>query len=220
MAFCNSCGSPLAPGAQACAKCGVAIAAAGAAAASPAGIAPASAPPPKTSALKVILIVGGVVLGIVIICVASLAFIVYRVASHSQVTRNGDDVKVETPFGSVETTKDPAVAAKNLGVDIYPGAVVQRNGATSATIGGVHTVAANFESPDSPDKICQFYASKFPNATVKSSDAYRCSIVSTDQKTVITINVTSNAGNTQFQISNVSRGAAPPSPGSGSSSSN
>jgi hypothetical protein len=216
MAFCNSCGAQLAPGAQACAKCGIAVTS-GTPVVPPAAASPAPAPAQKGGALKVILIVGGVVVGIVIICIASLAFIAYRVATHSHITQNGDDVKVETPFGSVETTKDPAVAAKNLGVDIYPGAEVQRNGAASATIGGVHTVAASFESPDSSDQICKFYESKFPNATVKSSDAYRCSIVSTDQKTVITINVTSHAGNTQFQISNVSRGAPPSPPGSSSS---
>jgi hypothetical protein len=221
MSFCNSCGSPLAPGAQACAKCGIAVAAAGTSTAAPlaATPAPGATPTPKSSALKVILIVGGAVLGIVIICAASLAFIVYRVATHSHITQNGDNVKVETPFGSVETTKDPAVAAKNLGVDVYPGAEVQRNGAASATIGGIHTVAASFESPDSPDKICKFYESKFPNATVKTSDAYQCTIVSTDQKNVISINVASHGGNTQFQISNVTRGAAPSTSGPNSGSS-
>jgi hypothetical protein len=138
-----------------------------------------------------------------ILGLASLAFFGLRMARHSHVRQDGDNVKVETPFGTVQTSKDPQAAARNLGVDIYPGAEPQEEGAASATFGGVHTTALTLESGDPMDKICAFYNSRFPNAMVKSSDANQCTIVSTEQKNVITINIRPEGGKTKIVISNV-----------------
>jgi hypothetical protein len=99
----------------------------------------------------------------------SLQFLhVYRVAKNAHVTQEGDHVKVDTPFGTVETSKDPAQAAKDLGVDLYPGAQAQKTGTANMTFGNVHTVTASFESSDPVDKICDFYKSRLPNATKTS----------------------------------------------------
>jgi flagellar basal body-associated protein FliL len=167
------------------------------------------APPPGptggSSALKVILIVVAVIVGIGILGIATVGIIGYRIASRSHVSQNGDHVKVETPFGSVETSKDPDQAAKDLGVDIYPGAEVQRNGASSASFGGIHTSTAVFQSNDPPDKICSFYKSRFPGAMVTSSEQNRCNIVSNNQRNMITINIAANGDTTKLQITNVSK---------------
>jgi hypothetical protein len=112
---------------------------------------------------------------------------------------------VDTPFGSVETSKDPDQAAKDLGVDLYPGAEVQRNGASSVSMGSMHTVTALFESSDSPDKVCSFYKSRFPGAMVSTSDRNRCTIVSNNQRNMITINVESSGEGARLQITNVSK---------------
>ncbi len=69
----------------------------------------------------------------------------------------------------------------------------------------MHTVAANFESSDSVDKVCGFYKSKFPNSTVTTSDQNHCTIVSTDQKNMVTINVEASGDTTKFQITSVSK---------------
>jgi hypothetical protein len=166
------------------------------------------APPGPTggsSALKVILIVVAVIVGIGILGIATVGIIGYRIASRSHVSQNGDHVKVETPFGSVETSKDPDQAAKDLGVDIYPGAEVQRNGASSASFGGIHTSTAVFQSNDPPDKICSFYKSRFPGAMVTSSEQNHCNIVSNNQRNMITINIAANGDTTKLQITNVSK---------------
>ena len=81
----------------------------------------------------------GVVVLLGILGIASLGFFAWRVAHRAHIHQNGNNVKVETPFGSVETTKDPDEAARNLGVELYPGAEVLKDGAASATFGGVHT---------------------------------------------------------------------------------
>ncbi len=209
MAFCNSCGATLNAGTKFCNKCGAAVAA-GPSAPSVTSTAtpPAPAPTGGSSALKIVLIVVAVIVGIGILGMATVGIIGYRIAKSSHVTQEGDHVKVETPFGSVETPKDPEQAAKDLGIDVYPGAQVQKNGTASVTFGNMHTVAANFESSDSVDKICSFYKSRFPSATVRTSDQNRCTIVSNDQKNMITINVESRGDTTKFQITNISKKSA------------
>jgi hypothetical protein len=211
MAFCNSCGAPLSAGTSFCNKCGTAAAGPGAA---PASFPP---PPPTTgggSALKIVLIVIAVIVGIGILGLGSLAIIGYHIAKSAHVTQEGDHVKVETPFGSVETSKDPAQVVKDLGVDVYPGAQAQKNGTATVTFGNMHTVAASFESSDSVDQVCTFYKSRFPKATVNTSDQNRCSIVSGDPKNMITISVQNHGGTTKFQISNVSKTAGSSNSGS------
>ena len=206
MAFCNSCGAALNAGTKFCNKCGVAVAAGptvpGAAST------PLPPPPPSTgggSTLKIILIVVAVVVGIGILGIVTVGVIGYRVAKSAHVTQEGDHVKVDTPFGSVETSKDPDQAAKDLGIDLYPGAQVQKNGSASMTFGSMHTVTASFESSDSVDKVCAFYKARFPNSAVTTSDQNRCSIVSNDQKNMITINIQGSGETTKFQIANVSK---------------
>jgi hypothetical protein len=196
MAFCNSCGATLAEGTNFCSRCGKPVTPGTPA---PAGI-PASAPPTGGSGLKVVLIVIGSIILFGILCVAILTAVGLRIARHSRVSQNGDNVKVETPLGSVETSKDPDQAAKDLGVDVYPGAEVQKDGASSATFGGMRTVTASFESSDSADKVCAFYRSKFPGASVSTSERGRCTIVTNAPPNMITINVESSGDTSRFQI--------------------
>jgi hypothetical protein len=210
MAFCNSCGAALNPGIKFCNKCGAAVAGGPAV---PAGTTATPAAPPTptggSSALKIILIVFAVIVTLGILGIATIGFIGYRFAKNSHVKQEGDKVKVETPFGTF-SANDPEQAVRDLGVDVYPGAEVQKNGAASVTVAGIHTVTASFESSDSVDKVCSFYKAKFPSATVTSSDQNRCTIVSSDRalnegKNSITINIESSGDNTKFQVTNVSK---------------
>jgi hypothetical protein len=172
--------------------------------------APVATPPPTSGGgvLKVILIVVGVIALVGILGIASLVFFVRRVAQHSHVRQEGNNVKVETPFGTVETTKDPQDAARNLGVDVYPGAQVMKEGSVSMSFGKVHTTALTFGTTDSVDQVCSFYKPKFPNAMVVSSNDNECSIVSNDKKNMITINAKTEGGKTKIVISNVSSSEA------------
>jgi hypothetical protein len=210
MAFCNSCGANIITGTRFCAKCGAAILASSLPpAVTPAVAAPPAVPAPPApaaqggGALKVILIVVGVVVLLAVLGVTSVAFFAWHVARHAH-HQDGDNVKVETPFGSVETTKDPSEAARNLGVDLYPGAEVMKNGAATANFGGVHTATLTSESTDSVDKVASFYKAKFPNATVTTSGVDRCTIISNDNKTMITINIEAAGDKTKIQIARVS----------------
>jgi len=214
MAFCNSCGASITPGTRFCSKCGATIIASspaprvGPPAAAGSAIPPASVqagPAQGGGALKVILIVVGVIVLLGILGVASIGLVAWHVARNAHIHQEGNNVKVETPFGSVETTKDPTEAARNLGVELYPGAEVLRNGSASVTFGEVHTASLSSESTDSVDKVAGFYKSKFPNAMVTTSGAGRCTIISNDNKSMITINIEAEGDKTKIQITNVTR---------------
>lgn len=204
MAFCNSCGNSLDPGIKFCNKCGAAVSAP-----APGTVAtsvPVAAPTQGggSGVLKVILIVVGVFVILGVLAVSTVAFIGWRVARNLHVKQDGDHVKVETPFGSMETPKDPAEIAHDLGVDVYPGAQTQKNGAATVNFAGIHTSSATFKSNDSVDQVSSFYKAKFPNAMVTTADQNRCSIVQQDQKNMITINIEADAGQTKILITHVS----------------
>jgi hypothetical protein len=205
MAFCNSCGATLADGTKFCNKCGATVSAPAAAAARPVPAAPAPASTGSSSALKIILIIVAVIVVIGILGVGAISFIGYRIAKSSHIHEENGNVKVDTPFGKVETSSDPAQVAKDLGVDIYPGAEIQKGGAATATFGSIHTVTASFSTTDSLDKVCAFYKSRFPNAMASNADDTHCNFVSNDQKNMITVNAQTSGDVTKIQVSNVSK---------------
>jgi zinc-ribbon domain len=199
MAFCNSCGTNLQAGARFCPKCGAAIPLAGAIS-PPVSSAPAASQ--ANSALKIILIVVGVIVALGILGIGTMMFVVHHIAHNRHTEDKNGNVRVDTPFGTVQTTNNSDEAAHNLGVDLYPGArVVQGN---SATIGGMHTVQAEFESDDSADKVMAFYAARFPNANVTKKNHNHYSIVSTDKNNLVTITIEPGDGKTRIKIATVS----------------
>jgi zinc-ribbon domain len=198
MAFCNSCGTNLEVGVRFCPKCGAVVPMASAI---PATVTPSATSPQPNNALKIILIVVAAIVVLGILGIGTLGFVVRRIAQNSRIKDENGKVRVETPFGTVQSTNDPEEAARNLGVDPYPGArVLQGN---SATIGGMRTVTAQFESDDSVDKVAAFYSSKLPNARVNTKDQNHCTIVSTDKKNIVTINIAPEGNKSQIDITTV-----------------
>jgi zinc-ribbon domain len=205
MAFCNSCGATLADGTQFCNKCGSPVTAPAMSTPTAGTLTPVTPSKGGSGALKIILIIVAVVVVLGILGIGAVSFIGYRIAKSAHVHQDGDNVKVETPFGSVESSKDPSKAAADLGIDIYPGAEVQKNGASSATFGSIHTVTAMFTSSDGMDKVCSFYKEKFPNSIASTADQNHCTLVSNDNKNMVTINVESTGDGSKFQVTNVTK---------------
>ena len=89
MAFCNACGATLDGGAKFCTKCGATQPGGKVSSATPSS-APAAAPlttaPKNNNALKIILIVVAVIVGLGIIGIATVSFIGYRFAHRSPAT--------------------------------------------------------------------------------------------------------------------------------------
>ena len=67
----------------------------------------------------------------------------------------------------------------------------------------MHTVTAQFESDDSADKVAAFYSSKLPNASVNTKDQNNYTIVSTDKKNIVTINIEPEGSKTQINVATV-----------------
>lgn len=193
MAFCNSCGATLDSGAKFCNKCG----------ATQPG-APAAAPQKNSGALKIILVAVAVIVVCGILAVGAISFFAYRIARHSRVHNENGNVRVETPFGSMNTSTDPDDAARNLGVDLYPGAQVIKGTTSNMTMGAMHTAAADFESSDPVSTVGEFYKSRLPNASVVSTTGDHYAIISTDKKNMLTINIEAKDGKTRIHIARVS----------------
>jgi hypothetical protein len=201
VAFCNSCGATLDSGASFCKKCGAAVTGTSSQAASASTAAvPVSS---RYGGLKVLLIVVAVVIGLGILGMVAATLVGLHIARRTHVSQSGDKVRVETPFGTVTSTKDPDEAARNLGIDIYPGARALKSDAASVVVGGMRTVAAEFQTTDSPDKVFDFYRHKFPGANVTTRDQGHYTIVSTNRGSIVTINIEASGGETHFHIANV-----------------
>lgn len=200
MAFCNSCGATLEAGARVCPKCGTTVP-------MPPTVAPiapstqTTPPQGSSSALKIILIVVAVIFVLGVLGIGTLVFVVRRVAQSSHVRNKDGNVRVETPFGTVQATNNPDEAARNLGIDLYPGARVLKG--NTATVGGMHSVEAEFESDDAAEKVMAFYSSKLPNANVTTKDQNHYAIVSSDNNNLITIKIEPDDGKTRIKIANV-----------------
>jgi hypothetical protein len=202
MAFCNSCGATLDAGAKFCNKCGTTQPTAASSSTTPVALAPAG--PKSNSALKIILIVVGVIVGLGILGVGVASFVAYRIATHTRVHNRDGNVRVETPFGTVQTSTDPDEAARNLGIDVYPGAQVVKGSSSNMNMGNMHTASAEFESSDPVSSVAEFYKSKLPGANVISSASDHYSIISTEKKNMLTINIEPRDGKTRIQIARVS----------------
>ncbi len=187
MAFCNSCGATLDASTKFCNKCGAAVPAASV---PPVGTPAATAPAQggNNSALKIILIIVAVVVGLGILGVATMTYIGYRVAHSARVMQKNGHTKIESPFGNLEANTDPSDAAKNLGIDLYPGAQMQKDGYVSMNIMGSHMATAILQTSDAPSEVADFYHGKLPNATMSCQGSnYSLSTGGKDDMTAIGI---------------------------------
>jgi hypothetical protein len=205
-AFCTKCGAGLAPGVQFCTACG----------------APAGAPPPPvmagqppvygqpvaqppaagSSAVKIILIVVGVVVGLGLLSSMIFMFGMWRLSRAVHVNSRGDGVTLSTKDGSITTGSASTISEADLGVPIYPGATRREGGVQiNSTTGSMVTVV--FSTTDPASKVIDFYRDKVgANASVVQSPTGGV-ISSGDNSTqgvMITVGKDSSSGETSITI--------------------
>lgn len=173
-----------------------------------AGGPPVTAPAQGSGALKIILIILAVVVGIGILAMGTCAFMVHRVVSRSHIEEHDGNVKVETPFGSMNTSQDPKEAVRSVGVDLYPGATVAKEGTSNMTFGGMHTSTVQLETDDAPNAVNDFYKAKFPKASITSAQGDHYTIISGDKDNMTTITIEPEDGKTKISIVKVVKGGS------------
>jgi hypothetical protein len=169
---------------------------------------PVGAPQPKSgsSALKIILIILAVFVGIGIIGAGIVGYGIYRVAHSIHKDADGN-ISVNTPKGTITANSSGTFTESDLGIAIYPGAT-QGKGGLRMTIAGKTMVSANFLTPDSPDKVIAFYKDKAgPNAQTMTTGAGGM-ITMQNGSNSVTVTVAQSAsehnGETQITIMNTS----------------
>ncbi len=166
--FCTKCGSALQEGTKFCVSCGTPLGGTTAPAASASQA--AAAPVKGGNALKVVLIVLGVFVGIGILTGAAAMFGLWRFSRAVNVDSSTGQVTVSTPGGKV-TLATAEVSEAELGVPLYPGAKRDEGSFRVSTAEGSMATYL-FKTSASPAQVMAFYRGKVgPKAAfVESAD--------------------------------------------------
>jgi len=160
--FCAKCGAALSTGEQFCKSCG----APAVAVPQPTAFQPIGAPA-KTggNAVKIILIVVAIVVGLGLLGLGAIGYVGYRVSRGVHVSGPGGTVTMETPEGKITTNPTETFTASDLGTDPYPGAQSGRGGMRMQLPTG-SMVTGVFLTSDSKSQVIDFYKSKLGSAAV------------------------------------------------------
>ena len=109
---------------------------------------------------------------VALLCLVGTAyFFAHNIKVHE--ARSGDDVRVDTPLGSVHVQHNRETP-ESAGIPLYPGAKTLHNGESasvdlSSFLGNkdLHIVAGKWETSDPVAKVQQFYQHRFPDMRVK-----------------------------------------------------
>lgn len=202
--YCGKCGSELPPDKQFCAACGAPIAS-GVPVASPvmAPVQPAVAPAQSgSSAIKIILIVVAIFVGLGILGAGAFGFMVWRIAHAVHVSGQGGQVSLNTPGGTFTANSSETFSASDLGTDIYPGAQAGKGG-MRITLPSGSSVTAVFVTSDSKDQVVNYYKSKFGSDTSVFDSASSAMITvqkSKQESVMVTVTANSSQYNGKTQI--------------------
>jgi hypothetical protein len=219
-AFCTKCGNSLPSTTGFCPSCGTPIAAGPVAAPSPlspntpqppAAYAPPAGYPaqqPRSSggALKIVLIVIAVIVGLGVLAAGSIGFMAWRVSRSIHTDSNGN-ATLSALGANISAGKNVNISEANLGVPIYPNAT-RGEGGMHMTLPNMSMVSAIFLTDDPQSTVADFYKGKLgPNEA--DTESARGAVLSSGRDgpngkngTVITIGPGSgnNSGKTQISI--------------------
>src|SRR5579862_1163342 len=121
-------------------------------------------------------IIGWLVMSLLVVCALAVLvgiFFLRTIKVHE--SGAGNDVRVDTPFGSMHVSHNGNGQSQATGIPMYPGArpMKDRESAVvdfSSGGGGVHIAAGRWETSDPIDKVQKFYEDKFPDMSVIQHD--------------------------------------------------
>lgn len=161
-----------------------------------------------TSAVKIVLIIVAVFVGLAIMAAGVVGYGVWRVsrAIHKNIA-NGS-MTINTPGGPITAGSAQNFTADELGTDVYPGATPTKSGSMKMHLPTGAMISASYLTTDSKDKVVAFYKDKLGSGAT-SMDFGENAIMSlkkTDHDHVtVTISQQANQehGETQIHIQHV-----------------
>jgi hypothetical protein len=163
---------------------------------------PTPVPAPKSGgALKIVLIIIGVILALMILMFGLLAYGCYHIAHSIAHTEHG---KTTTSIlgTTVTSTNSATFTAADLGVDIYPGAT-PADGGSKMEVATASIVTAMYTTSDPVEKVEAFYKDKFGSTATDLNMGGTAIIVhkiSDKERVTMTVTRDSQAGNTKITI--------------------
>jgi hypothetical protein len=158
------------------------------------------APAPKSGgALKIVLIVVGVILALMILVFGLLAYGCYHIAHQIAHTENGKSTM--SILGTKVTADNSAnLTASDLGVDIYPGATPTEGGSKLEVPNAV-VVSGAYLTSDPVSKVEAFYKDKFGTVVTDFNMGGTAIIVhKVNDKERVTVTATSSGGDGKTKI--------------------
>ena len=204
MAFCTACGAAITNSSKFCTGCGAPVPEAAVAANTSSPVAPAyAAPPPQQgSGVKVLLTILAVIVGLCIIGGATATFFAWKFAKSVKVQEStGGATTVKTPFGTI-TADDPVATARELGIDVYPGATPLK-GAATVNFAGLKVASARFETGDTPDTVLEFYKKRYPNASLRVVNEQNRTLTFGGSNGMLAVHVRNRGDGTLIEMSRV-----------------
>ncbi|HEY7839458.1 MAG TPA: zinc ribbon domain-containing protein [Terriglobales bacterium] len=144
-----------------------------------------------------------VVVFLAVIAVIGIIFVVgmvYFIRHTSIVTSTKNGGRVESPFGVVTASNDPAKLAHSLGVEIFPGAVGEKG--AQAQLASSNIASLSFRTSAPAGEVINFYHIRYPDATLKTNGD-QITLVQINLRDTLTIRASPLAGHTEIQISDV-----------------
>jgi hypothetical protein len=125
--------------------------------------------PPRSSdgALKVVLIVVAVVVGLGALVAGGFWYFAWRVA-RTATSDNKGGVTLSVPGGGTFSAGESAPSEADLGVPVYPGAATEKGGVTM-NAASASMVIATLTTSDPASQVVDFYKSKMGNGAVVAS---------------------------------------------------
>jgi hypothetical protein len=167
---------------------------------------PVAAVPAKQggSALKIILIIIAVFVGLGLIGAGAFGYFVWRVAHAVKMASSGGQLTIPTPGGTITANTHETFTSADLGTDIYPGATAGK-GSLRMSLPTGSMVTAVYVTSDSKDQVVAYYKSKLGDAaTVMDSADGAIITLNKGQQESIMVTVTANSsqygGKTQIAI--------------------
>ncbi len=153
--------------------------------------APAAANKSGNTAVKIILVIVAIFVGMGLLAAGVFGFAVWRISRAIHLNGSNGQMTMQSPGGSFTTNRPMTFTATELGVDIYPGATSTPGGLRMNLPTG-SVVSGAFVTSDSKDAVVSFYKGKLgSDATVY--DAAESAVITANkgQQDSVVVTVTS-----------------------------